>query len=267
MMMLPPIDRFSPVPIYQQIQNWMREQILSGRWVEHYQLKAEDELAVDLGINRGTLRNAIKTLIDEGLLVRIHGKGTFVTRRMLDQPLAQNLTTFSEGLISKNIPFTTLVLEQAVITAPADIAASLNLDPADEVFFLKRVRLVDEKPVIFLLNYGVHRYCPGIETADFGSRRLFDVMERDYHLSLAWGRRAFEAHAAHDEAASALRIAVGAPVMYATQVTYSTQDVPLEASIMWFPGESFRLSAQVRRGSAEHTLDEIPEFLRSELTL
>lgn len=264
--MLPTIDRFSPVPIYQQIQNWMREQILTERWPEHFQLKAEDELAVDLGINRGTLRNAIKTLIDEGLLVRIHGKGTFVARRVVEQSLAQNLTTFSEGLISKNIPFTTRVLAQAVIMPEGDMVDALQIDPAEQVFFLKRVRIVKDKPVIFLQNYVVYRYCRGIEAANFEERRLFDVLERDYRLTLAWGRRVFEAQAADEEVAAALHLPVGAPVMYATQVTYSTQDVALEASHMWFAGDSFRLSALVRRGHAQGTAEAVPEYLRSELT-
>lgn len=264
--MLPPIDRYSPIPIYQQIQNWMREQILTGRWQENYQLKAEDELAVDLGINRGTLRNAIKTLIDEGLLVRIHGKGTFVARRVVEQSLAQNLTTFSEGLISKNIPFTTRVLEQRITTPDPDMAELLSLEPDESIFFLKRVRSVNDKPVIFLQNYVVYRYCRGIEAADFAERRLFDVLERDYALTLAWGRRVFEAHAAEEEIASALMLPTGAPVMYATQVTYSPQDIALEASHMWFAGDSFRLSALVRRSSAPNSNDVVPEYLRSELT-
>ncbi len=264
--MLPPIDRFSPVPIYQQIQNWMREQILTGHWQEHYQLKAEDELAVDLGINRGTLRNAIKTLIDEGLLVRIHGKGTFVARRVVEQSLAQNLTTFSEGLISKNIPFTTRVLEQRITKPDPAIAEMLALQPDAQTFFLKRVRSVNDKPVVLLQNYVVYRYCRGIETSDFAERRLFDVLERDYALTLAWGRRVFEAHAADEEVASVLMLASGAPVMYATQITYSPQDIALEASHMWFAGDSFRLSALVRRSGAANSNDVVPEYLRSELT-
>ncbi|MBK8023487.1 MAG: GntR family transcriptional regulator [Chloroflexi bacterium] len=265
--MLPSIDRTSPVPIYQQIQAWIREQILTGAWVENHQLPAEDDLAVDLGVNRGTLRNAIKSLIDEGFLIRIHGKGTFVAKRMVEQSLAQNLNTFSEGLMLAHIAYTTRVLEQRLLVIDPQNAELLELPEDEPLFFLKRVREVKDQAVIYLHNYVVARHCPGIETYDFAERRLFDVMERDYHLRLAWGRRAFEARAATAEVAEALDIAAGAPVMYVRQLTYSPQDTLLEFSDMWIKGDSFRMSAIVRRDKNASHFDEIPQYHRTELTL
>src|SRR5664279_3850747 len=117
------LNRTSPVPIYQQIVNWMRSQIAEGVWPEHFQLRSEIDLAQELGVNRGTLRNAIETLVDERLLIRIHGKGTYVAARVLEQPLAESLTTFSESLIDQNIPFKTQVLEQSVVMPDALIAS------------------------------------------------------------------------------------------------------------------------------------------------
>ncbi len=265
--MLPNIDRTSPVPIYQQIQAWMREQIVSEAWPEQYQLMAEDDLAIELGVNRGTLRNAIKALIDEGYLVRIHGKGTFVARRVVEQPLAQTLTTFSEGLISHSIPFTTEVIDQRLLLPDEQVAALLDLNEGEQVFFLERVRAVRGQPTIYLHNFVVARWCPGIERCDFRERRLFDVMERDFKLSIAWGRRSFEARAADERVAAALHLTPGAAVMYARQITFSAQDVALELSDMWIDGGSFRLSALVRRGRQYGHLHEVPEFFRTELTL
>ena len=265
--MLPQIDRTSPVPIYQQIQTWMREQIVSEAWPEHYQLMAEDDLAYELGVNRGTLRNAIKALIDEGYLVRIHGKGTFVARRVVEQSLAQTLTTFSEGLMSQNIPFTTRVVEQRLMLPDEQVAALLDLSEGEQVFFLERVRAVKGQPTIYLHNYVVARLCPGIEQYDFSERRLFDVMEHDFKLSIAWGRRSFEARPADERVAAALQIAPGAAVMYARQITFSAQDVALELSDMWIDGSNFRLSALVRRGKHTGHLHEVPEYFRTELTL
>jgi DNA-binding GntR family transcriptional regulator len=263
--MLPQIDRSSPIPIYQQIQAWIREQIVSETWQENYQLQAEDDLAVELGVNRGTLRNAIKALIDEGYLIRIHGKGTFVARRVVEQPLAQNLSTFSEGLMSQNIPFTTRVLEQRLTLPDEQVASLLDLPEGEPIFFLKRVRLVKDKPAIFLHTYVVARLCPGIERVNFEERRLFDVIERDYKLALAWGRRTFEARTADETVAAVLNIAPGSPVLYARQVTYSVQDIAVEYSDMWIEGSSFRLSALVRRGENVANLDTMPDSLSAAL--
>jgi DNA-binding GntR family transcriptional regulator len=264
--MLPQIDRNNPIPIYQQLQEWMRRNILDGTWGENYQLQAEDDLAEALNINRGTLRNAIKALIDEGLLIRIHGKGTFVAAKMVEQPLAESLKTFSEGLLEQNIPFTTTVLQQRVIQP--DEQTALMLASGDEpLLFLQRVRYVESKPIIFFSNYVVLKYCPGIERQDFSKRRLFEVMEEDYGLKIAWGRRYFEARIADAEVASALDLSEGAPVMFAKQLTCTDSDIPVELSDIWIRGDSFRLSATVIRGSSLRVLGGAPETVHSELKI
>jgi DNA-binding GntR family transcriptional regulator len=264
MIMLPKLDRTQPTPIYQQIQEWMRANIESGIWGEHYQLTAEDELAAQLNVNRGTLRNAIKALIDEGLLIRIHGKGTFVAPRAVEQPLADSLTTFSESLIDQHIAFETRVIAAGVLMPEPSIAAALKLEPGEPTFFLHRVRSIEGRPVTVLKNYVVARYCPGIEEQDFTQRRLFEVLEESYHLSIVWGQRTFEAHGANDEVAALLGVEPGTPVMVVRQTSYLADDTPLEASVVWIIGDSFRLSTTVRRRARAG--EALTGDLREELT-
>ncbi|HSS97870.1 MAG TPA: GntR family transcriptional regulator [Terriglobales bacterium] len=265
--MLPDLDRVGPTPIYQQIKDWMQAQIASGNWPEHFQLKSEIDLATELNVNRGTLRNAIKALMDEGLLVRIHGKGTFVAANVLEQPLAESLTTFSESLINQNIPFETRVLEQMVISPDLHVVSLLSIDPETPAFFLKRIRLVKNVPAIFVKNYVVYPHCVGIETCDFVNRRLFEVLETDFKLTLAWGRRYFEARIAGEEVASSLALQVGDPVMYAKQIVYLEDNSPIEMSDIWIPGNHFRLSAVVKRGKSLSVMSGLPEYMQSELKL
>ena len=263
--MLPQIDRSSPVPIYQQIIDWMRANIASGRWGEHFQLQAEDDLAQALNVNRGTLRNAIKALIDDGLLIRIHGKGTFVAGRKVEQPLAGSLVTFSEGLIQQNIAYTTTVLQQQIVQADEELAALFKLKLNDPVLCLQRVRRVEDKPIIFFTNYVPIKHLPQIEHKDFANRRLFDVIEHDYGLRIKWAQRYFEACVADAQVAGALDISEGSPVMFAKQITYSDRDVPIEASDIWLRGDSFRLSATVARSESLNLLNGVPEVVQSEI--
>lgn len=252
--MLPTLDRHSPIPIYQQIIDWMREEIATGRWPEHYQLQSEIDLAHELGINRGTLRNAIQALIDEGLLIRIHGRGTFVSARVLEQPLAESLLTFSESLIDQNIPFETRVLTQRLTLPDPRTASLLSVNTDAPVFFLRRVRTVMGKPVILLNNYVANTYCPGIETSDFAKNRLFEVLENRFGLEIAWGRRTFEARVADAEVAAALQIQVGDPIMFVQQIVYLQDGAPLEMSDIWINSANFRVSAIVRRGRSNRSL-------------
>jgi GntR family transcriptional regulator len=267
-MMKPTIDRTNPTPIYQQIVNWIRAQIIEGVWPEHFQLRSEIELAQELGVNRGTLRNAIEALVNEGLLLRIHGKGTFVASTVLEQPLAESLTTFSESLMDQNIPFETRVLEQQVLAPDSLVRSMLSLDTETPVFFLKRLRFVDEKPVIFLKNFVNYAYCPGIEAVDFTHNRLFQVLETQYGLDIAWGRRYFEARIADAEIAERLAVAPGDPVMYVQQIVSLQDGTPLEMSDIWIDARHFRISAFVKRNNDGQSLSIIgsaPEYIRTEI--
>jgi DNA-binding GntR family transcriptional regulator len=247
---LPRLLRAGPVPIYQQIQDWIRLQIDSGAWPEHYKLDSEVDLAATLAVSRGTVRRAIAGLIEQGLLVQIHGRGTFVTSRYLEQPLAERLVSFSEDLIYKGIPYETEVVEQAVIQPSQRVASLLALPPGGEVLLLRRRRAVRGKPLIFLHNFLPLDRCPGIEQIDFSRYRLFEVLEEILGLRLDWARRFFQAQAATGEVAGLLDITPRDPVLYMEQVLYQQDGQPIELSDLWFRGDSFRLSASVTRHPA-----------------
>jgi DNA-binding GntR family transcriptional regulator len=245
--MLPEVEHDRPEPLYLQIKAWIQEQIRQEIWPEHYKLVNEIDLADRLGVSRGTVRRAVSELIDEGMLVRIHGRGTFVASRRLEQPLAERLVAFSEDLISRGIPFETCVLEQSVITPPERLASLLSVPEGEVVLFLKRVRLVGHEPLILLHNYVVYAHCPGIEQIDFTRYRLFEVLEGRYGLRLDWGRRTFEAQAATSDIAGHLGISECDPVMKLEQVVFLNDGSPIEHSDVWLRGDRYRLMATVKR--------------------
>lgn len=249
MLSSPDLNFRGPVPIYLQIKEWMHFQIASGSWPPAHKLKAESDLAVEWDVSRGTVRKAMAELAKEGLLVRTHGRGTFVADDVLEQPLADRMVTFSEDLISKGIPFQTLVLEQKVIQATGRIATSLSLPQGTKVFALKRIRYVNEKPLILLHNYVVHDRCHDIEDVDFSHHRLFEALEQHCGLKLERGHRTFQAQMASRDVADVLSISDRDPVMHIEQVTYLNDGSLVEFSDLWLRGDQFRLSAVVKRSS------------------
>jgi GntR family transcriptional regulator len=240
-------DHDGPVPIYEQIQAWMQEQIVGGAWPERHKLPSEADFAAELQVSRGTVRRAIADLAAKGLLVRTHGRGTFVAPNALEQPLAEQLITFSEDLISRGIPFETRVLEQGIVPADRRSAERLGLSPGREIFLLKRLRLVDDTPLILLHNYVVYDVCPGIDRLDFTHVRLFEVLEDHYGLQIDHGRRTFQAQVADGRTGDLLALAEGDPVMHIEQQTVLRDDRLIEFSDLWLRGDQFRLSALVRR--------------------
>jgi GntR family transcriptional regulator len=245
---MPEIERSGPKLIYQQIIDWIRSQISTGTWPEHFRLPSEFELAANFSVSRGTIRKAINQLTSEGLLVTLHGRGTFVESSVIEQPLAEQLIAFSEALIDKKINYQTQVFRQKVEIPPQRIASLLSLPEEGFALTLERVRFVSQTPINYLLNYVILDRCPGIEKIDFSQYRLLQTLEDRYGLKLGWGQRTFQAITADEETAKKLSITLGDAVMYMEQIIYLRDGSPIEFSRVWMPGNSFRLSAIVKRG-------------------
>ena len=233
----------------------MLQEIDSGRWPVHYKLLSEQDLASELGVSRGTIRQAIQALVAMRRLIQIQGKGTFVASpQQIEEPLAEQLLAFSEGLIQQNIPFQTEVLKQQVLLPDQRIGAFLQLPPDEPVFYLERRRFVNKLPIVLTRNYVILSLTPGIEQEEFVRQRLFQCLEERYGLKLDWARRTFEARAATAELASIFDIPVGSPLMYIEQIVYLADGRSIECSDVWLRGDHFKLAAVVSRDADWATL-------------
>ncbi|MCG3041391.1 GntR family transcriptional regulator [Streptomyces sp. S1A] len=244
---LPDIRRNVPTAIHAQISEHIRLRIAGGEWPPHYRLKSEPELAQEFGVSRGTVRRALATLIEEGLLRQVRGRGTFVTSTVIEPAIAQKLSTLSEDFASQGVVTSTRVRESSLITPPRPVAALLDVAPGTQVLRLVRVRSTEEGPVALLFNFVRTDLAPGIEKVDFTASSLFGALEGAYGLKIASARRTFSAEAASGEVAEALSLAEGAPVQYLQQVTYLADDRPVEYSDVWIHSGRLRVTSLLQR--------------------
>ncbi|WEH33121.1 GntR family transcriptional regulator [Streptomyces sp. AM 4-1-1] len=245
---LPDIRRDVPTAIHVQISEHIRLRIAGGEWPAHYRLKSEPELAQEFGVSRGTVRRALATLIKEGLLRQVRGRGTYVTSTVIEPAIAQKLSTLSEDFASQGVVTSTTVRECSLITPPQPVAALLDLGPGSgQVLRLVRLRSTTEGPVALLFNFVRTDLAPGIEKADFASSSLFGTLEGTYGLKIATARRTFSAEAASAETAGALALAPGSPVQYLQQVTYLADGRPVEYSDVWIHSGRLRVTSLLMR--------------------
>jgi DNA-binding GntR family transcriptional regulator len=236
-----------PATLHSRISTWLRQQIASGAWPAHYRLKPEPELAVELGVSRGTVRRALSTLIAEGALVQVRGKGTFVTSTVVEPAIAQKLTSLSEDFADLGTPLSTQVLECTLLPPPPPIAALLDA-PADQpILRLVRLRSTTPGPVALLANYVRTDLAPGLETVDFERETLFGVLASRYGLHIVTGRRTFSATAADEETAARLEVPAGSPLQHLEQVTYLGSGAPIEYSDVWIRSDRLRVTSILTR--------------------
>jgi DNA-binding GntR family transcriptional regulator len=233
--------RHDPRPLHVQISDQLRELILTGSWPPHHRIPAEHQLSERLGVARGTLKRGLRTLADEGMLVQVQGRGTFVTSGALRRTVEHDRLSLAEALRLQGMTFSTTVQAHQLVEAPPDIAEHLTLPAGVEVLRLARVRQADEVPVAYFVNYLRPDVCPDFTNEELTQESLYALIESACGVRVATGRRRLEARAADADLAELLETPVGTPLQYFEQVTYLQDGRPVEYSEVWIRSDRVKL--------------------------
>jgi DNA-binding GntR family transcriptional regulator len=144
------VDRSSPVPLYFQVAGQLEQAINDGVLAPGERVPNEMVLADELGVSRPTMRQALQTLVDKGMLVRKRGVGTQVVKAQIRRPV--ELTSLNDDLVRTGRDPSTQVLSIKRATVDAAEAAELRIKPGDEVWRVERLRLIGEQPLALMAN-------------------------------------------------------------------------------------------------------------------
>ncbi len=186
----------APTPKYHQLAETLREQIRAGRLVPGDQVPSEPALCETYALSRGTVRQALQVLVNEGLLRRDQGRGTFVA-----EPAGRSqyfsLSSFADEMRRQHRAPSTRLLISELIPASPTVSQRLAIEPATPVFHIKRLRLADGQPVAIETRYLAQSLCPGLLDEDLeNSLAALAVCAEIWHSIGASGtcRRAETAH-------------------------------------------------------------------------
>lgn len=238
------IDRYSPVPIYRQLQAQLEALITSGACQPQEPLPSDNALAQTLHISVMTVRQAMGLLVSEGLIYREKGRGTFIMPHLLDHHL-QRLEGFSEDMRARGLKPHSRILIFEQRTPSEGIARRLGIEPDAVVTYIKRLRLADERPVAVHDAYLNHRQITRSELEKIGS--LYELLERT-GVQLLEADETLEAGAADDEIAALLGIEPGAPVLIASRLSWDHLHAPVEWVRAVYRADFYRYAVRLRRG-------------------
>ena len=134
-------------PRYIQIHNQIKARIEAGEWQSHKRLPAERELAAAFNVSRMTLRQAVQTLVDEGLLERKVGSGTYVAEQKVSER-ALGMTSFTELMAATGRVARTQTISYKVTSPSASEMTHLQLLETDDVLVMERLRMGDDEPIL-----------------------------------------------------------------------------------------------------------------------
>lgn len=241
-----PIDKQSPIPLYYQLAEHIREQIRSGELRPGDQLPSERLLSEHYGISRMTVRQALAYLVREGALVARHGLGTFVAEPKLTYD-ALHLLGFTEEVMRRGGKAISRVLEQQRVTPPPRVAQLLQLNVGDEATHIVRLRLAGDIPLLLETTYVPTALCPGLEREDLATQSLYAIMEQNYGVRLARSQQTLEAALANDYESRLFGIEPGAPIILFEGVTYDERGRPAEYCKAAYRGDRFKFAFESQR--------------------
>ncbi|WP_309226148.1 GntR family transcriptional regulator [Streptomyces lunaelactis] len=210
------MDRTSPVPLYFQLSQQLEAAIERGTLTPGSLLGNEIELAGRLGLSRPTVRQAIQSLVDKGLLVRRRGVGTQVVHSQVKRPL--ELSSLYDDLESAGQRPATIVLTNRIEPASAEVAAALGVPEGSDVRLIERLRFAHGEPMARLRNH-LPSGLLECDTERLEATGLYRMM-RAAGITLHSARQSVGARAASELEAELLTEETGAPLLTMERTTF-----------------------------------------------
>jgi GntR family transcriptional regulator len=233
------------VALYAQVRESIREQIAGGELKPGEKLPPEEELATRMGASRMTVRRGILDLIDEGVLYRRRGVGTFVAHRHIDRD-HNRLAGYIESAAAEGFVPRIEVLAREITGANYMVARALNLREGEPVARVRTLRLADEEPLAIHDEHVPYRLYPDILDAAIDTRQLWELLS-DHGYPVRRAVQRVEARLADEEIAPLLGIEEGAPILYKLRTVFSEDGTPVEFAVCYNRGDRYSLTTTLTR--------------------
>jgi GntR family transcriptional regulator len=217
------IDRSTPMPLYFQIAERLRNHIHALKMRPGDLLTTDDQVQEQFRVSRATARKAIDELVDEGVVKRVTGKGTFVTKPRLQVPLP-TMFSFTEELERRGMHPTTRVVSVGWFRASVHAAQALELPTGARVMRLERIRYADDRPILHTVDNLPEGL--GIGPGEDFSGSLYQLME-SRGIQLAECQNLIQAGVTDVHSGKLLRVKNGFPVLVLRRTSYDSEGHPV----------------------------------------
>jgi GntR family transcriptional regulator len=238
------IEKDNRLPLYYQLMDVILKKIESGKLKEHDKLPSERELCELYNVSRTTVRQTLQELEKEKYIYKQHGKGTFVSPKVIDQSLVK-FYSFTEEMEKINKTPSSKVLAFETVYADSKLAKIIGISEGDGLYKITRLRIADSEPMMYETSYLPHARFPDLREADLEKAPMYNLFRDQYKVIITKANERFKAFMPTGEEAKRLNMQKGEPSLLIERITYENSSV-IEYTVSIARGDKFTYSVELK---------------------
>lgn len=228
--------------LYLQVIDRIKQDIENGIYKEKEQLPSEFDLAKLLGVSRATLREALRILEEENVIIRRHGVGTFVNAKPLFSSGIEQLNSVTNMIVQVGMKPGTCFLSSDTLNATEEDVRRFSCSTDEEMVVIERVRTANGEPVVYCVDRLPHKYLP--ETFSH-EESMFNILDETAQRKITYAIAEIEPIGYHERISPILECDPETALLVLKQMHYDEMDEPILYSVNYFRADKF--SFQVLR--------------------
>jgi GntR family transcriptional regulator len=237
------LDLSGVIPLHHQIKEDLALQVRFGQWRPDDGIPSEAELCRHYGVSRGTVRRAIADLVQQGVIHRLQGRGSFVSKPKMQGSV---LGSYRLYLKDTSLDAQSRVLRCRRSSPSPEVRRILGMAAGQKVYRLERIRFVQGVPISLQVSYLPADLCAGLERIDLSTETLYAALERECGVTFLRAEEFIEPAIADEYVARHLNIAVGSPVFLVERSSYMCNDRLGEFRRAHMRGDLYRYRIDLR---------------------
>ncbi len=224
--------------LYLQVIDRLKSDIEQGIYKENEKLPSEFELSKELGVSRATLREALRLLEEENVIVRRHGVGTFVNPKPVFTSGIEHLSSISSMIENAGMTPGTIFLEATENAPTENELERFGCDKNDNVITIERVRTADGEPVVYCVDKVLAKYLPD----DFVQKKeesIFSSLEQSGNIHVAYAVTYIDPVGYHEQVSPILHCGRETALLVLKQLHYDDNDCVVLYSKNYFRADKF----------------------------
>lgn len=224
--------------LYLQVIDRLKSDIEKGVFHENEKLPSEFELSKSLGVSRATLREALRLLEEENVIVRRHGVGTFVNPKPLFTSGIEHLSSISSMIENAGMKPGTVFINATEEKPTEDDVNKFQSDNDDNVIKIERVRTADGEPVVYCIDKVPASYLPKqfISNQDVS---IFSALEKSGAIRVAYAITYIDPVGYHEHVSPILKCGPETALLVLKQLHYDENDQVVLYSKNYFRADKF----------------------------